>query len=135
MAPLLGTQFVTRLTRFPRCRSPMGRKFRSQNEVRRYLEQIDSELSPELFCFNPYAQAGTPGRRRANPSSAAKSGKKLTSKAVKAARAKSLGGAGDASSSSTKIKVQLRLVQACGSAGVCGGSQGGRRGSQAGRGS
>ncbi|XP_037091752.1 methyl-CpG-binding domain protein 4-like [Pollicipes pollicipes] len=51
--------------------NPMGRKFRSQNEVRRYLEQIGSELCPDLFSFNPYAQAGTPGGRRRTPAAAA----------------------------------------------------------------
>ena len=89
--------------------SPMGRKFRSQNEVRRYLEQISSELCPDLFCFNPYAQAGTPSaRKRGGPTSkaagASSSVKKLTNKAVKAIRAKSLGGAGDGSSTKLKLK-------------------------------
>ncbi|XP_043222573.1 methyl-CpG-binding domain protein 4-like isoform X1 [Amphibalanus amphitrite] len=84
--------------------NPMGRKFRSQNEVRRYLGEINSELCPDLFCFNPYAQAGTPSSRKPGSKSGASSVKKLTNKAVKAMRAKSLGGAGDASSTKLKLK-------------------------------
>ena len=43
--------------------SPTGRKLRSKKEVRRYLEEIDSQLSLDLFCFDPYRQAGTSRRR------------------------------------------------------------------------
>ena len=94
----------------------MGRKFRSQNEVRRYLDEIGSELCPDLFCFSPYGQAGTPNRRRRGgaPTSTSKSVKKLASKAVQTVRVKSLGGAGDASSSSSKLKLKLDCAKRAG---------------------
>jgi len=65
--------------------NPMGKKFRSQNEVRVYLNQISSDLSPELFCFNAYSIAGmasarkhTPGKAvgKATPKSVSKPGRK-----------------------------------------------------------
>ena len=43
--------------------SPMGKKFRSQNEVRNYLQDIGSDLDPTLFCFNAYGQVGMPAKR------------------------------------------------------------------------
>ncbi|XP_037068698.1 methyl-CpG-binding domain protein 4-like [Pollicipes pollicipes] len=41
-----------------------GKKFRSQNEVRHYLETIGSDLDPELFCFNAHMQVGMAYKRR-----------------------------------------------------------------------
>ena len=42
----------------------MGKKFRSQNEVRSYLENIGSDLDPTRFCFNAHGQVGMPQVRR-----------------------------------------------------------------------
>ena len=70
-------------------RSPMGKKFRSQNEVRVYLERIGSDLDPARFCFNAHGQVGLLARRpRASssvrvPSHAAKA---RVAKAIKRAR-------------------------------------------------
>ena len=40
--------------------SSVGKRFRSQNEVRNYLQDIGSNLNPALFCFNARGQAGMP---------------------------------------------------------------------------
>ena len=75
--------------------SPRGRKFRSQTEVRRYLEQTGSRLSPHLFCFNPYGQAGLASpRRRLQPTTATDSGNRLANRTDSAARTGAPGGTG-----------------------------------------
>ena len=75
--------------------SPRGRKFRSQTEVRRYLEQTGSRLSPHLFCFNPYGQAGLASpRRRLQPTTATDSGNMLVNRTGSAARTGEPGGTG-----------------------------------------
>ena len=75
--------------------SPRGRKFRSQTEVRRYLEQTGSRLSPHLFCFNPYGQAGLASpRRRLQPTTATDSSNRLANRTGSAARTGAPGGTG-----------------------------------------
>ena len=75
--------------------SPRGRKFRSQTEVRRHLEQTGSRLSPHLFCFNPYGQAGLASpRRRLQPTTASDSGNRLAARTDSSARTGAPGGTG-----------------------------------------
>ncbi|XP_037068062.1 uncharacterized protein LOC119089695 [Pollicipes pollicipes] len=70
--------------------NPMGKKFRSQNEVRHYLETIGSDLDPELFCFNAHMQVGMAYKRRGattpRPAAHAHSHSARIAKAIKRAR-------------------------------------------------
>ncbi|XP_043234234.1 uncharacterized protein LOC122387806 isoform X2 [Amphibalanus amphitrite] len=70
--------------------NPMGKKFRSQNEVRVYLEQIGSDLDPARFCFNAHGQVGMPHARRQRETSSVRvpshAAKARVAKAIKLAR-------------------------------------------------
>lgn len=88
--------------------NPMGKKFRSQNEVRRYLEQINSDISPELFCFNAHSQAGMPSARRRTPGKVKAKAKLAATKILSKARGRPKkapsDGAGDAPNRKMKLK-------------------------------
>ena len=66
----------------------MGKKFRAQNEVRVYLEQIGSDLDPARFCFNAHGQVGMPHvrRQRGRPTVRVPSHTARVLKAIKRAR-------------------------------------------------
>ena len=68
--------------------SSMGKKFRSQNEVRNYLQDIGSDLEPTRFCFNAYGQASMPRKLKKGDHSRAALIKKNVSHSAKVPRAK-----------------------------------------------